>query len=188
MLWGRDTQLAAGDRLAFVQGSFAQVVTLAETPHRLEAPGWVEDPADAFDPTTDPPARVTLLRWNEPLARALAPWATAPLTLHANLVDARFGMPRRAEAGAAPQRDEVTLSIDARTSIVTRQSGSDARLLSALRVPEWPVVEDDDGPAVTVTVSGETWTRVEHPARLALLRPSLHRRRGRGRRGLAALR
>ena len=162
LLWGHGTQLAPGDRLAFVQGSFAQVVTLAETPHRLEAPGWVADPAEAFDPATDPPAPVTLLRWNEPLARALAPWGTPPLKLHANLVDARFGMPRRAEAGATPRRDEVALSIDARTSIVTRQSGSDARLLRALRVPEWPVVQDDDGPAVTVTISGATWARVEH--------------------------
>jgi hypothetical protein len=156
LLYGHDAQLAAGDRLALVQGSFAQVVTLSETPSRLEAPGWVADPADAFDPATDPPALVTRVRWSEPLAQTLRPWADPPLTLRANLVDAAYGTPRRAVAGVAPRRGELALPITPRTSIVVNQQ------LRALRVPESPVVHDDGVPAVDVRISREEWTRVEH--------------------------
>ncbi|MDX6514055.1 MAG: hypothetical protein QOE36_3559, partial [Gaiellaceae bacterium] len=169
LLWGHGFQLQAGDRLAFVQGSFAQVVTLATAPLRLEEPGWVEDPSQPFDPLADPPAEVTRVRWIEPLARAVQPWGTQPLVLHANLVGALYGTPRRAvvDAYAAPRRDEIAIRLTRRTSIVTRRSTGDGYLLRALRVPEWPVVHDDDDtgasvPAVQLVVSGETWTRVEH--------------------------
>jgi len=169
LLWGHDAQLQAGDRLGFVQGSFAQVVTLAAAPQRLEEPGWVEDPSQSFDPLADPPAEVTRLRWLEPLKRAVQPWSLQPLVLHGNIVDALYGTPRRAvvDAFADPRRDEVAVRLTRRTSIVTRRSTGDGYLLRALRVPEWPVVHDDDGtgasvPAVEVAVSGDTWTRVEH--------------------------
>lgn len=167
LLWGHDAQLQPGDRLAFVQGSFAQVVTIAAAPERLEAPGWVEDPADTFDPLADPPAKVTRLRWSEQLARALRPWASPPLVLHANVVDALYGAPRRAVVGGEARRGEIPLALTRRTSIVTRRRVGSGYLLRALRVPEWPVVHDDNGtggsvPAVVVRISGDTWTRVEH--------------------------
>ena len=169
LLWGHDSQLQAGDRLALVQGSFAQVLTLAAAPVRLEAPGWVEDPSQSFDPLTDPPAKVTRLEWSEPLAQAVQPWGARPLVLHANLADALYGTPRRAvvDPYADPRRDEIAIRLTRRTSIVTRQTAGNGYLLRALRVPEWPVVHDDDGtgsslPAVLVTISGDTWNRVDH--------------------------
>jgi Protein of unknown function (DUF3892) len=169
LLWGHASQLRAGDRLGIVQGSFAQVVTLADAPQQLVEPGWVEDPSESFDPLTDAPAEVTRVRWAEPLATAVQPWGSQPLLLYGNIVDARYGAPRRAvvDAFANPQRDEVALRLTRRTSIVTRRSTGDGYLLRALRVPEWPVVHDDDGtgasvPAVELTISGDTWARVEH--------------------------
>jgi hypothetical protein len=169
LLWGHDSQLAAGDRLAFVQGSFAQVVTISAAPVRLEEPGWVAHPSQSFDPLIDPPAEVTRLEWIEPLTRALQPWESPPLVLHGNLVDVRYGTPRRAVVGAAAglSRTDIPIPLTRRTSVVTRRRGGDGYLLRALRVPEWPVVHDDDGtgeslPAVNVLVSGERWTPVEH--------------------------
>jgi len=166
LLWGHDAQLQPGDRLAFVQGSFAQVVTIADAPLRFEAPGWVANPSLPFDPVADAPAKVTRIRWSEPLGATLRPWdALTPLALYGNLVDVRYGTPRRAVSGA-PGRGEIGLTFTRRTSIVTRRS-TGGHLLRALRVPEWPVVHDDDGtglgvPAVDVSVTNEAWTRVEH--------------------------
>jgi len=169
LIWGHDVQLQAGDRLAFVQGSFAQVVTLATTPVRLEAPGWVRDPSQVFDPLTDPPAEVTRLRWTEPLAQAVRPWGAQPLVLHANLADALYGTPRRAivDAYADQRRDEIAIRLTRRSSIVKRRRAGGGHVLRALRVPEWPVVHDDDGtgsgvPAARLVISGDTWTRVDH--------------------------
>lgn len=169
LLWGHAMELEAGARLAFVQGSFSQVVTLTRAPRRLEAPGWVQDPSQDFDPQTDPAAQVTSVEWDVPLARALRPWGAPALVLHANLVDVRFGAPRRAvvDAHADPRRDEIAIRLTRRTSIVTRASTGDGYLLRALRVPEWPIVPDDDGaggsaPAVEVLIAGEPWTAVEH--------------------------
>lgn len=169
LLLGHDVQLLADDRLAFVQGSFAQVVTIARTPVRLEEPGWVEDPAQEFDPGSDPPsAQVTRLEWSEPLAQAVRPWGAEPLELRANIVDPLFGSPRHAVVDPyADPRNEIAIRLTRATSIVTRRAGGDGYLLRALRVPEWPVVHDDDGrgssfPAVRLTVSGDEWTRVDH--------------------------
>jgi hypothetical protein len=163
LLWGHGAQLDAGHRLAFVQGSFSQIVTVTAV-RRLEAPGWVADPSQEFDPQADPPAQVTAIEWEEPLTRGLRPWAEPALALHANLVDVRYGTPRRAivDAHAAPRRGEIAIRLTRRTSVVTRRSTGDGHLLRALRVPEWPVVHDGDGPAVEVVISGETWTTVEH--------------------------
>lgn len=167
LLWGQDDDLQAGDQLAFVQGTFSQVVTLVEPPRRLEEPGWVADPADAFDPVADPPAAVTRLRWAEPLLAELAPWGAVPLAIHGNLVPAAFGAPRRALAGTPPtQRHDIVLELTPRNSIVVRDG--DAYRLRALRVPEWPVVHDRASgeataiPAVDVVISDQRWTRVEH--------------------------
>jgi len=158
LLYRQDATLAAGDRLALVQGSFSQLVTLTAV-RGFDAPGWVADPADAFDPAADPPAAVTQLRWAEPLAQDVLPWAAPGLTVFANLVDARYGTPRRALAIGKPGRDELALTFTPRTSIVTH---GDTPLLRAVRVPEWPVVHDDGVPAVDVLISGDAWTRVEH--------------------------
>jgi Protein of unknown function (DUF3892) len=167
LLWGHDAQLEAGDRLAFVQGSFSQIVTLSEPPLRLEAPGWVEDPSDEFDPVADPPAEATRVRWKQPLARTLRPWGEPPLVLHANLADARYGLSRQAVVGEARSRTEIPIRLTRRTSIVTRRQGEGGYLLRALRVPEWPVVHDgaDAGssvPGVAVEISDDRWTRVDH--------------------------
>lgn len=167
LLWGHGDALQSGDQVALVQGTFAQVVTLVESPQRLEEAGWVADPADAFDPVTDPPAAVTRLRWAEPLLQELRPWGGTPLAIHGNLVPVRFGAPRRAIVDPyAQSRRDVIVRLTPRTSIVVRDD--DAYRLRALRVPEWPVVHDAASPetpsvpAVDVTISGERWTRVEH--------------------------
>ncbi|HEY5880204.1 MAG TPA: hypothetical protein VIU11_14940 [Nakamurella sp.] len=167
LLWGHGAQLQAGDRLAFVQGSFAQVVTLSVAPRRFEEPGWVRLPTDPLQPLIDTP--VTELVWTEPLRQAVRPWGTVPLALYANIVDALYGTPRRAvvEPYPDPRSRDVPLALTRRNSIVRRAGAATAPQLRALRVPEWPVVHDDDGtggsiPAVTVTISGEQWTRVEH--------------------------
>ncbi len=99
LLFGQHTELTAGARLAFVQGSFSQIVTLSRAPIRRVEAGWVAAPDDPFVPG-DPLAEVTELHWSEPLAQDLRPWSgPAPLRLHANLADAVYGMRRRA-AGA----------------------------------------------------------------------------------------
>jgi hypothetical protein len=169
LLLGHDVQLGPGDRLAFVRSAFSQVVTVAAAPERLEAPGWVEKPTDTFDPVHDPPTKVTRVRWLEPLRQALRPWQE-PLELQANIVDAVYGTPRVASVAGgdhAAARGEIVIQLTRRSSVVTRRRLGDGQLLRALRVPEWPVVHDDDGtglgvPAVELTVSGEKWTRVEH--------------------------
>ncbi|MGH2942544.1 MAG: hypothetical protein ACRDLN_07215 [Solirubrobacteraceae bacterium] len=169
LLWGHGPELVAGDRLAIVQGSFAQIVTLTAPGRRFAAAGWVADPVDTFDPLADPPAQVTEVRWSEPLAQTLRPWSGDSLTLHANLADALFGTARRAVVAplSDPHLDELAITLTGRTGIVTRRRGGAGWLLRALRVPEWPVVHDDDGdggsrPAVELRVSGDLWTAVEH--------------------------
>ncbi len=167
LLWGHATELAIGDRVAFVQGSFSQIVTLDRPPIRRLESGWVAAPSQPFVPG-DPPAEVTELHWSEPLPQELRPWsAAAPLRLHANLVDAEYGAPRRAfgGTGTALARGDVALTISRRTSIVTQEGG--VRRLRALRLPEGPVVHaaDDHGrsrPAVELIVAREQWTQVDH--------------------------
>ncbi|MFB4317347.1 hypothetical protein [Actinomadura sp. 21ATH] len=168
LVLGHDAHLAAGDRLALVQGAFWQLVTVDRPAERFAEPGWVADPADGFDPAADPPTPVTRISWAEPLARPLAPWAAPPLRLYANLVDARAGLPRKATSAAGgPPAGPVALAFDD-GSAVTVRSGTGSLQLRSLRVPEWPVAHDDlpDGrgtaPAVQVTVSGRPWTQVEH--------------------------
>lgn len=168
LVLGHDVHLAAGDRLALVQGAFWQLVTLDRPVRHLVEPGWVGDPGDSFDPATDPPTAVSRISWAEPLAATLAPWAGPPLRLHGNLVDARAGIPVRAtHTTGSPAPGRVALALDDTSSVAVRAS-TGALQLRWLRVPQWPVAHDDrpDGPgtapAVEVTVSGQTWTRVEH--------------------------
>lgn len=167
LLWGHGSQLEAGRRLALVQGSFAQVVTLTTAPRRLEEPGWVADPDDPFDPLVDPPAEVTHIEWREPLVQALTPWEGPPLRLYANLAEAEYGSPRTAVAdpSTSPRPGELALLTPQGTVVSRRPDGT--LLLRALRVPEWPLVHDDDGtgtgrPAVELEVSGDRWSRVDH--------------------------
>ena len=168
LVLGHDLHLAAGDRLALVQGSFWQIVTVDGPPVQLDEPGWVADPAQDFDPTTDPPTPVSRISWVEPLARPISPWLGPPLRLFANLVEARAGRPRRASSAPVDVGPgHLPLGFDADSTVVARSS-SGAKLLRALRVPDWPLAHDDlpDGlgtaPAVAVTISGQRWTRVEH--------------------------
>ena len=168
LVLGHDVQLTTGDRLALVQGPFWQLVTVDRPVELLAAPGWVASPDDVFDPTTDPPTPVAQLSWIEPLAATLSPWAQPPLRLYANLLTARAGWPRVAKSNPAdllPGQLPIDLSDPSLTAV---RSSTGARLLRALRVPEWPIAQDDlaDGsgtaPAVEVTVSEEPWTQVEH--------------------------
>ncbi|MGF1648495.1 MAG: hypothetical protein ACFCVF_16475 [Kineosporiaceae bacterium] len=168
LLLGHGAELAAGDRLAFRQGAWSQVVSVTQPPTRFAAPGWVAHPADPVDPASDPPAEVTEVRFEPPLDRPVLPWSDPPLQVHANLVDARAGGPRRAVLAADPAAGEVELSIGPRSAVVARGPGGHL-LLRALRVPEWPVAMDDGprpedatAPAVDILVSGERWSRVEH--------------------------
>ncbi|GAA1552978.1 hypothetical protein GCM10009789_03150 [Kribbella sancticallisti] len=168
LVLGHDVHLTTGDRLALVQGSFWQVVTLDRPVEQFVEPGWVADPADDFDPLTDQPTRVTRISWTDPLTRALSPWQGPRLKLHANLVDARAGLPRIAtSAPGVPPSGRVGLALDDPSTVAARSS-TGALQLRSLRVPEWPVAYDDlpDGvgtaPAVQVSVSGQAWTQVEH--------------------------
>ena len=167
LLWGNGTELAAGDHLAFVQGSFSQIVTLSHAPIRRSEAGWVSSPNQQFVPG-DPLSDITELQWSEPLERDLTPWSTVtPLRLYANLADAVYGAPRRAAGGPGTTlaRGDVRLALSRRTSIVTHASGT--RRLRALRLPEGPVVHDADEnggsrPAVELIVSREQWSQVDH--------------------------
>lgn len=168
LLLGHDVQLTTGDRLALVQGPFWQLVTVERPVEQLAEPGWVASPGDDFDPTADPPTPVTRISWTEPLAMTLLPWAEPPMRLSGNLVDARAGWPRVATTSPTEVGPgQLLLSPgDADQTVVRSSTG--ARHLRALRVPEWPVAQDDladatgTAPAVEVAVSGQPWTQVEH--------------------------
>jgi hypothetical protein len=164
LLWGHGVQARAGDRLALVQGGFSQVVTLSDDPAKITEAGWVASPEVTFDPGTDPPAPITLVRWSQPLTQALQPWGWPPLLLYGNLVDGMFGTPRTAVAGGLGRisRNQVPLDLSRRGSVLTRSESSPVMLLRALRIPEWPVVHEDGVPVVQLDVGGEVWTRVEH--------------------------
>jgi hypothetical protein len=168
LVLGQDVQLTTGDQLALVAGPFWQLVTIDRPVELLAEPGWVASPEDSFDPTADPPTPVTLVTWAEPLTTTLSPWAEPPLRLFANLVAARAGWPRVAKSNPGdllPGQLPLDLG-DSSETVVTSSTG--ARLLRALRVPEWPIAQDDlpDGsgtaPAVEVTVSGQPWTQVDY--------------------------
>jgi hypothetical protein len=168
LVLGHGVQLTTGDRLALVQGPFWQLVTIDRPAEQLAEPGWVASPEDAFDPTTDPPTPVTRLTWTEPLAATLSPWADPPLRLFANLAAARAGWPRVAKTSPGDLAPgQLLLDPDDASRTVVRSS-TGARLLRALRVPEWPVAQDDlpdragTAPAVELTVSAQPWTQVEH--------------------------
>ncbi|MCB9647440.1 MAG: baseplate J/gp47 family protein [Deltaproteobacteria bacterium] len=173
LLYGHDTRLDPGTRLAFVtEGAPTQVVTL-EAITRLRAAGWVADPSD---PPPVVPAEVTRVQWREPLAQALLPWGQTRLSLHANLVDAGHGEFRRAWLGTdawlanqSVDREDVVITPTRRnhTAVRVRRGTTDVVHLRALHVPEGPVVftRDSQGglrPALEVEVGGEVWTRVEH--------------------------
>lgn len=171
LLWGQGASLRAGDRLAFVQGEFSQVVTLTEV-QQLSESGWVEHPDDTFDPATDVPHPLTKLTWSEPLTRSLSPWdVLTPLRLYANLVDARHGKSRTAwvepETGSARPKD-VRIRLTSRNSIVARQvrGAASVHQLRALQVPDAPVLHESEGagsaPALEVIIDNERWTRTEH--------------------------
>ncbi len=168
LVLGHGAQLTTGDVLALVQGPFWQLVTVDQPVEVRAEPGWVASPADAFDPTVDPPTPVTRITWAEPLAATLRPWSHPPLRLFANLVTARAGWPRVAKSEAADLLPgQLQLDLDESSMTVVRSS-TGRSLLRAVRVPEWPIAQDDlpggDGtaPAVAVRVSGQPWTQVEH--------------------------
>jgi hypothetical protein len=164
LLWGHRLQARAGDRLALVQGGFSQVVTLSHDPVKISEAGWVASPDVEFDPGTDAPAPVTLVRWWQPLLQTLRPWSGPPLRLYANLVDGRFGTARSAVAGGLGPltRSQVPLDLSRQGSVLARSGSSPVMLLRALRIPEWPVVHEDGAPVVQLDVGGEIWTQVEH--------------------------
>ena len=169
LLWQHGHDLTPGQRICFVQGALAQIVTLTAV-EELSLPGWVADPSD---PATNAQADVTRIAWSEPTSAALAPWATAePFTIRGNLGDAVHGSPRRATlpdaAGAVSGGLEITLT--RRNSIIVPVpvgDGPPRHLLRALKLPETPVsfVDDGDGataPALNVTFNDIGWNRQPH--------------------------
>ena len=114
LLWGHDVQLLAGDRLALVQGSFAQVVTIARTPVRLEEPGWVREPGDRVRPghrpaDPDHAARSGPSRSHRPSSRGARTSRSSCTRTSSTPV---YGTPRRAVdvAHATPRRNEVAIA------------------------------------------------------------------------------
>jgi hypothetical protein len=171
LLWGQANRLRSGQRLAFVQGDFSQVVTLSEVQHVSE-PGWVESPAHSFDPVLDAAAPLTRIRWIERLNQPLSPWSAQPkLAIHGNLVDAEHGSGRtaRVESVEGPlTQPGLHIRLNRRNSIVghLQRGTSDVYQLRALQVPDGPVVHEAEGagsrPALEVLVDGERWERREH--------------------------
>ncbi len=171
LLWGHDPALSPGQALVLEQGGVRQVVTLTAA-ERIAAPGWVQDPWQDSDPTTDPPAALTRLAWAEPLAQALRPWQQPPFRLHANLAPAVQGAPRRAwfgEPAGMPRRDDLVVGLTPANSIVAaaRRGGTAVHLLRAIRLTDGPVLHAP-GPAgapprpmVALSVEGDAWTLVE---------------------------
>lgn len=169
LLWGRIDGLMPGQRLAIVQGSFTQVVTLVDVHHEL-LPGWVEEPT-----ATPAPGDVVLtaVRWEPPLEAELRPWATEggekTFHLYGNLATAQFGASRKSAIELAVDR----LSADRRNAVVTRERrlNKDVFLLRALRVPEGPVVfesrtrkggAETSAPVIELSIDNQPWHLVEH--------------------------
>lgn len=166
LLWGQATRLEAGQRLAFVQGTLHQIVTLTQV-EAVAQPGWVAMPSD---PAHAGLIALTRLCWRQPLAADLHPWQGPRLTLYANLVDAVHGEPRIAWLNPTnpPTRRDVVMRLHHRNSIVVPLQLANAMVpqLRALQVPEGPVAFDvgDGGeivPALTVIVDQRPWQRVE---------------------------
>ncbi len=139
LLWGHVDELVQGQRVAFVQGAFVQVVTLTQVRH-LSLPGWTQSPQDAApaSPMTNP-SKVTAITWAPALGAAVRPWAEQPpFTLYGNLATGRFGALRTSRILLS----RAALLADRQGAIVVReqQQGGDVFLLRALRVPEGPVV------------------------------------------------
>jgi hypothetical protein len=171
LLWGQEAQLAPGNRLALVQGSYEQIVTLSDV-QDVTLPGWAELPTAA--PHTAP-SELKQLAWHEPLTQPLRPWdADEPLTLYANLADAVHGQLKTALVNpvSEPDRQDVVIQFNRRNSIVVPQPRGTAvvQQLRALQVPEGPVlyrqsVEEQAAdsrqvPALSVTVDGVDWSNV----------------------------
>jgi uncharacterized phage protein gp47/JayE len=172
LLFDQTNGLDRASRLAFVQGAFAQVVTLL-TVEPIAQAGWVADPDQSFDPLLDPPAPLTRVRWLEPLQQPVHPWRQdPPLRLHANLVDATHGENKLAWVAPFAHgavRTDVVIRLDRRNSIVAhrRRGDQDSYYLAALQVPEAPVLfeataDDSSKPALMVLVDGEQWSLVPH--------------------------
>jgi hypothetical protein len=181
LLWGHGYKLRAGQRIAFVQGAFHQLVALTAV-REVEQPGWVERPED---PLVAVDQKVTEIAWgpSDRLERALHPWQLEPpildaheyeaqrLRIYGNLVEAVHGEHRVAwlNPTSAPRRQDVVMSLDEQGSIVSTVSRGDAqvRLLRALRVPEGPVLFDEDANgertlALDVTINDRPWYAQEH--------------------------
>jgi len=171
LLWDHVDELLPGQQLAFVQGTFAQVVTLTEV-RQLILPGWAETPGDEGQnptPSTDP-AKVTAITWDTPLEAALRPWVdTPPFFLYGNLAKGRFGEQRTSRIPLS----KSALSGDRQSVIVVREQreGGSVFLLRALRVPDGPVLfaeETSDAgaargaPLIEVSLPQQRFYRVEH--------------------------
>lgn len=170
LLWGTQTELLVGQRLAFVRGplgqpgSTTQIVAITSIVHEA-LPGWVE----GLDPVVTNPspteAAVTIVGFEPPLERDCTPWTGQGLTVYGNLASARFGERTQStielSAGACAQRQDFLVEerVDGRPR------------LRALRVPLGPVVhearEEADGvitsvPLLRVSLGKDPWIRVPH--------------------------
>lgn len=173
LLWGADAKLVVGQRLALVPSNAAtQIVTLVEVEQRHE-PGWVETPGD---PSSTASADLIRIVWDPPLSARLAPWIE-PVSIHANLVEARHGDYRRAIvpeleiAAAADARGAAIVRLDRFNSTIvparpSTATGPQLGLLRALRLPDGPVLftESAQGsvPELELIVGGEAWSCQDH--------------------------
>lgn len=125
LLWGHDLHLAPGKVLAFLDGDFAQLVTVTEA-RQLQLPGWVAAPGDA--PPASPgdrasPADVTEVTWTPGLQRVMRPWRPlagdrdAGVFIRGNLARARHGA--RRDERIPLSADE--LERDRRNAVVVRE-------------------------------------------------------------------
>ncbi|OJH34515.1 baseplate J/gp47 family protein [Cystobacter ferrugineus] len=170
LLWGHVNELVPGQRLAFVQGAFTQVVSLTEVQH-LSLPGWTEKPTDAPPAyPLDNPSQVTSISWEPPLEAAVRPWASEPgFFLYGNLATARFGEQRTDKIPLS--RTELLANRQGAIVVRERQDGGDVFLLRALRVPDGPVVfaeqRTESGrtrgvPLIEVSLPQQRFHLVEH--------------------------
>ena len=159
----------------------------------LAEPGWVAEPGDRFDPAhrpADPGHAGAAGPSRSPRrcgrGRTTAAAVRQPRRRPVRRAADRAGRRRRGPAAGTSSRSTSTPRRERRHP----RPAPAAPAAASLRVPEWPVVHDDDG--VPGGHAGHhrraAWTAVEHLYALALLRSALHRPGRRGRRRLARLR
>jgi hypothetical protein len=175
LLWGHTKRLAAGQRLAVVQGtpgregSFVQLVEVTGL-RFVHLAGWV---ADWHEDALATPRALTVVQIAPPLARAVSPWA-GTFALHGNLAHVYHGELRELRGGRDGQPGlplEAAAFRDPHAAVVEPRDDGGAALLRAYRLPEGPVLFRQTtlpsgavtaAPLVEVEIADEPWQRVDH--------------------------